>query len=145
VSCLWCKKVDSDDSDDSDDRVLIMNAQKQKQFPLWILRYIHSIQHSPRFKSHYKSSHVAMIFSGKRLIAIGQNNKIGHSRNHNTPTVHAEIDAINAIGTKHLRDTILVVIRITSVGLQNSKPCHSCECFLQKCIKIHGMHKIIHS
>jgi hypothetical protein len=86
-----------------------------------------------------------MIFSGKKLIAIGQNNKIGHSYNHGKPTVHAEVDVINTIGVKHLRDTILVVIRITSMGLQQSKPCHSCDCFLQKCVSKYGMRKWIHS
>jgi len=112
--------------------------------PYWISKHVdHDVLKTPRrFTTRHKTqNHVAMIFKGRKLLAIGQN-KVG-GRN----TIHAEVDAIKAVGdTNKLRGALMVVIRIGSQGsLQNSAPCESCRVVIRKCEREYGMIGCIHS
>jgi pyrimidine deaminase RibD-like protein len=112
-------------------------------FPTWLNRHIDTdiLSQKQRYTTkHYTHNHVAMIFQGRKILAIGQN------RAHGTGTIHAEVDVIRTIGdTAKLRGAILVVIRLAPSGILNSKPCPACECVLQKCVRAYGLRGWIHS
>ena len=122
--------------------------------PTWLNRHIDSdimTQKSRYTTKHTNNAHVAMIFQGRKIIAIGQN-RLGcsdHPRLGGLPgrmnTIHAEVDVIRSIPRSRLRGATMVIIRIGSHGLQNSKPCAACQCLLQKCVREYGMRGWIHS
>ena len=116
------------------------------ELPTWLTRYIDTdiLTQMGRYTTkHYTHNHVAMIFQGRKIIAIGQNRVADRGRRQ---TIHAEVDAIHSLGdfTK-LRGATLVVIRLAPSGIRNSKPCAACECVLQKCMREYGMRGWIHS
>jgi hypothetical protein len=114
--------------------------------PTWVHRHIdNDVLATPgRYTSKHRTfSHVALLFRGRRLIAIGQN-RLG--RRGNFHTIHAEADVIRSLGDlSKLKGMVLVVIRIESTGLQNSKPCHACQCLLEKCMREYGLRGYYHS
>ena len=114
--------------------------------PTWLNRHIDTdiLSQKNRYTTkHRQHHHVAMIFNGRKLLAIGQNRVADRGRRH---TVHAEIDAIHSLGDlSKLRGATLVVIRLAASGIRNSKPCSACECVLQKCVREYGLRSWIHS
>jgi len=112
--------------------------------PLWIYKYVSSdimSQKSRYTTKHRTRNHVAILFIGRKVIAIGQN-RLGDRR-----TVHAEMDVIREVGdTAKIRGATLLVIQIGAQGnLMNSAPCPSCQCLLNKCKKAYGLKRVIHS
>jgi pyrimidine deaminase RibD-like protein len=111
--------------------------------PMWLHRHIDTdiLSQKQRYTTkHYTHSHVAMIFQGRKILAIGQNRAYG------TRTIHAEVDVIRALGDiAKLRGATLVVIRLAPSGILNSKPCPACTCTLQKCVRTYGLRGWIHS
>lgn len=119
--------------------------------PTWLIRNIEdTIDNNPKYTTKYdfNHNHIAFIFRGRKLIAVGQN-KIGtrsHGCGNNRFTVHAEVDAIRTVGdVSKLKGTTLVVIRVGSQGFLNSKPCKACSCVIEKCMKSYGMRTCLHS
>ena len=114
-----------------------------QSFPTWVNRHIDTTILGQKMRyttKHRTHNHVAMIFQGRKIVAIGQN------RAHGTGTIHAEVDVIRSLGdTTKLRGATLVVIRIASSGILNSKPCPACTCVLQKCVRAYGLRSWIHS
>jgi cytidine deaminase len=114
--------------------------------PTWLNRYIDAdiMTHLGRYTmKHYTHNHVAMLFQGRKNIAIGQNRVAERGTKH---TVHAELDVIRNLGDiSKMRGATLVVIRIGADGLSNSKPCPACQCFLRKCVREYGLRGWIHS
>jgi hypothetical protein len=122
--------------------------------PMWLNRHIDAdiLRHKSRYTTkHTNQSHVAMLFQGRKIIAIGQNRLASsdHPRLGGLPgrqnTVHAEIDVIRSVPPMKLRGATLVVIRLGRMGIQNSKPCPACQCVLEKCVREYGMRGWIHS
>jgi hypothetical protein len=116
--------------------------------PLWVQRHIDTTilpqksRYTQKCAGHFH--HVAMIFRGRNLIAIGQNKT--RTKSKRIHSIHAEADVLKTVGdTAKLRGALLVVIRIAPSGLLNSKPCKSCEGLLQKCVREYGMRGWIHS
>ena len=112
--------------------------------PLWIYKYVSSDIMSQKIRyttKHRTSNHVAILFIGRKVIAIGQN-RLGDRR-----TVHAEMDVIREVGdTAKIRGATLLVIRIGPQGnLLNSAPCTACQCLLEKCKKTYGLKSFLHS
>jgi hypothetical protein len=116
--------------------------------PSWVNRVVDSqIKTRPdRYTMrHQTHSHVALIFRGRKLIAVGTNRPVYHGTHQRT--VHAEMAAIRSLGdTSQLRGATLVVVRITDAGeIRGSKPCASCQCLLEKCMRSYGLRSYFHS
>jgi hypothetical protein len=112
--------------------------------PLWIYKHVSNVilsQQSRYTTKHRTSNHVAILFLGRKMIAIGQN-RLGNRR-----TIHAEMDVIREVGdTAKIRGATLLVIRIGTQGnLMNSAPCPACKCLLEKCKKTYGLKSFLHS
>jgi len=62
-------------------------------------------------------------------------------------TIHAEKNAIKSLGDlSKLRGATLIVVQYGKSGeLMQSKPCHDCTLFLEKCMREHGLRKVIYS
>ena len=114
--------------------------------PLWMSRRLDTdilSQRSRYTTKHYTHHHVALLFQGRRIIAIGQN-RICTKGPHITR--HAEVDVIRSLGDhSKLRGATLVVIRLAPSGILHSKPCSACEVFLHKCRREYGLRGWIHS
>ena len=114
--------------------------------PHWVIRHIdHAVlPQRSRFTTKHMCpyNHVALIFRGRQLLAIGQN-RAEQRGPYNM--IHAEIDAIRAVGTAHLRGTTLVVVRLGPRSLLNSKPCRACATFIEKCQRSYGLRACLHS
>ena len=116
------------------------------ELPTWVERYVDTDvlgQRSRYTTKHFTHNHVALIFRGRKLLAVGQNRPFrqGASR-----TVHAERDAILNLGDiSKLRGAVLVVIRIGSTTLMGSKPCPACTCLLEKCKREYGLRAYYHT
>jgi hypothetical protein len=123
--------------------------------PTWLNRHIDSdiLRQKSRYTTkHYQSNHVAMIFHGRKILAIGQNRVADKGYTHREGvlrrknTIHAEVDVIRSLGDiSKLRGATLVVIRLAASGIINSLPCPSCHCFLEKCVREYGLRGWIHS
>jgi hypothetical protein len=118
-----------------------------RPLPTWIHRVIDTdikAQQNRYTMRHNTHTHVALIFHGRKLLAIGQNSAVCHGAYR---TIHAEVAAIRSLGdVSQLRGATLVVIRITEAGeLRGSKPCAACQRVLNKCMRTYGLRSYIHS
>lgn len=100
------------------------------------------------------SFHVAMLVYRGKILEIASN-RIG-SRSQGCGfgayTIHAEKNVIKRLGdTSKLRDCDLFVMHIhdnRGTGERyfgNSKPCHSCQVFLEKCQRRYGLRHIYYT
>ena len=116
------------------------------ELPTWVNRHIDIHVNSQRSRyttKHYcVYPHVALLFRGRKLIAVGQN-RVGRRGPYNM--IHAEADVVRRAGTSQLRDAVLVVIRLGPVSLLNSKPCPACEQLMGKCMRVHGLRTYLYS
>jgi hypothetical protein len=94
-------------------------------------------------------THIAIIYKRGKVLSVGINKLGTRSRGcgWNTVSIHAEIDAIKDLGDiSKLRGASLIVVRINRLDeIVYSKPCASCQCVLEKCMKIHGLRNVYHS
>jgi hypothetical protein len=117
--------------------------------PTWVTRTLDTdiFPHAPRYteKSRCNYNHVAILFRGRKILAIGQNRvSTRHGPRH--VMIHAEADVIRQLGdVSQLRGATLVVIRIAPTGLRNSAPCPACSRLIQKCQRVYGLRGVIHS
>jgi hypothetical protein len=115
--------------------------------PTWVHRAIDTcvLPHRNRFMMKHSATgypHVALLFKGRKLLAMGQNRIF---RRGPYSMIHAECDAIRAIGLSQLRDTTLVVVRLGPTSLLYSKPCRTCTFYIQKCMREYGLRGCLHS
>lgn len=96
--------------------------------------------------THY---HQALIIKGNKILASAHNSMGSRSRGsgYNDNTIHAEVAVVKSLGDiSLLRGATLIVYRNNAIGeLRNSKPCHDCQCFLNKCIDKYGLRKVLYS
>jgi hypothetical protein len=126
-----------------------MTAADSNPLPTWVTRtldsdiYPQSARYTDKSRCHYK--HVAILFRGRKVLAIGQNRvSTRHGPDH--ITIHAEADAIRQLGDiSQLRGATLVVIRLSATGLRDSTPCPACARLIQKCQRVYGLRGVIHS
>jgi hypothetical protein len=126
-----------------------MTAAPPLPLPTWVNRTLdtHIYPQKTRYteKSRMNYIHVALLFRGRKLLAIGQN-RISTRHGPDHITIHAEADAIRQLGdVSKLRGATLVVVRLSPTGLRCSAPCHSCSRLLQKCQRDYGLHAVLHS
>lgn len=126
---------------------LAINQQMKEQLlPRWVNRHIDDKILTQRSRYTTKHAcvypHVAMLFQGRRLIAIGQNRA---ARRGPYNMIHAEADVIRNVGAARLRGAILVVIRLGPRSLLNSAPCAQCAALIEKCQREYGLRGCLHS
>ncbi len=117
--------------------------------PTWVNRTLdtHIYPQEDRYteKSNLNYVHVAILFRGRKILAIGQNRVSTRHGPHHI-TIHAEADAIRQLGdVSKLRGATLVVIRLSNSGPRCSAPCPSCSRLIQKCQRVYGLRGVIHS
>jgi hypothetical protein len=98
---------------------------------------------------HNTHLHYASIYKRNKLMTTARNTIGSRSRGcgWSDHSLHAERAVVKRFGDlSQLRGCILVVVRINKQGeLLNSKPCESCQKFLEKCIEKYGLLKVIYS
>ena len=117
------------------------------QLPSWVHRVIDTcvLPYRTRFTMKHCAvgyPHVALLFKGRKLLAIGQNRIF---RRGPYSMIHAECDAIRSIGLSQLRDATLVVVRLGPTSLLYSKPCRTCSFYIKKCMREYGLRNCLHS
>jgi tRNA(Arg) A34 adenosine deaminase TadA len=117
--------------------------------PMWVTRTLDTdiFPHMSRYteKSRCNYNHVAILFQGRKILAIGQN-RVSTRYGPRYVMIHAEADAIRQLGdVSQLRGATLVVIRISPTGLRDSNPCPACSRLIQKCQRVYGLRGVIHS
>ena len=98
---------------------------------------------------HNTEFHTATIRRRNKVIATSRNTLGTRSRGcgWDDQSLHAERAVVKRLGdVSQLRGCTLEVIRLNKSGeIRNSKPCASCEMFLQKCMREYGLRKYIYS
>jgi tRNA(Arg) A34 adenosine deaminase TadA len=117
--------------------------------PTWVTRTLHThiFPQEDRYtkKARLNYVHVAILFRGRKILAIGQN-RVSSRFGPDRVTIHAEADAIRQLGdVSKLRGATLVVIRLSSTGLGYSAPCPACARLIQKCQRVYGLRGVLHS
>ena len=104
---------------------------------------------SKKFRPMSTHHHIAIVIKRGKIIASATNKCKTRST---TPcsggfTIHAERNVLRTLGDySKLKGATLLVIRVLSNGsLGDSKPCHSCQMHLQKCIEVYGLTKVVYS
>ena len=98
---------------------------------------------------HRTSFHTATILRRGKPIATARNSIGSRSRGcgYSDQSIHAERAVVKRLGDlSQLRGATLIVVRYNKKGqMLNSKPCHDCELFLEKCMRDYGLRKVIYS
>ena len=103
------------------------------------------------------STHVAAVVKRGKLLAVGTNRSGNRSRGSGFSdfSLHAERAAVKALGDmSQLRGADLYVVRIPHAGhrregqcsdLLYSRPCHECTVFLEKCMRVWGLRRVLYT
>ena len=100
---------------------------------------------------HRTSVHMAVIVKRGKILAQATNQLGSRSRGsgYSKYTIHAEKNVVKELGDiSKLRGADLYVMRISKTEEPThltSKPCHECECFLQKCMRIYGLKNVYYT
>lgn len=103
----------------------------------------------PKVYPHRTRLHHATIIHRNKVLASAYNRVGSRTRGcgYSEFTIHAEKNAIKSLGDlSKLRGATLIVVQYGKDGeLMQSKPCHDCTLFLEKCMREHGLRKVIYS
>ena len=99
---------------------------------------------------HNTQIHIAILMKRGKILEIACNSIGSRSKGpgYQERTIHAERAVIKKAGdTSRLNGATLIVIRIMrgTKEVGNSEPCHSCKCYLEKCMKEHGLRQVFYS
>jgi len=98
---------------------------------------------------HRTSYHIARITRRNQVIATSRNRIGTRTRGcgWDDQSLHAERAVVKSLGdVSQLRGCTLEVFRLNKLNeVKNSKPCHNCMIFLDKCMKKYGLSKVIYS
>lgn len=102
--------------------------------------------------SHLTSVHIAVIVLRGKNIAEATNRLGSRSRGsgYSNHTIHAERNVVKKLGDYNkLRGADMYVMRcgrgINCENFMNSKPCHDCEYFLNKCMRKYGLKNVYYT
>jgi hypothetical protein len=103
-----------------------------------------------QFKKHNTSVHLAILIKRGKVIAVATNSIGSRAKGsgYSMATIHAEKAVVKSLGDiSQLRGASMVVVRLAKKDFEwvDSKPCHSCTKFLDKCIATYGMKKVYYS
>jgi hypothetical protein len=103
------------------------------------------------------STHVAAVVKRGKLLSVGTNRAGTRSRGSGFSafSLHAERAAVKALGDLSLlRGAELYVVRLPHAGhvregltndLLYSRPCHECTVFLEKCMRVWGLRRVLYT
>jgi hypothetical protein len=105
------------------------------------------------------STHVAVIIKRSKILSVGTNRAGSRScgSGFSSYSLHAERAAVKALGDlSRLRGAELFVLRVPAAGhvrgsgvaardLLFSRPCHECTVFLEKCMRVWGLRRVLYS
>lgn len=98
---------------------------------------------------HKTSLHYAQIIKRNKILAFARNSVGSRSRGcgYSDMTIHAERAVVKKLGdVSKLVGATLIVWRVNPAGdILPSKPCSSCQLFLDKCKREYGLRKVIYS
>ncbi len=101
---------------------------------------------------HRTSVHIAVLVRRGKIISIASNRIGSRSRGagYSTYSIHAERNVVKMLGDiRLLRGCDLYVMRIPkdkkATEFQSSKPCHSCQVFLEKCMREYGLRNVLYT
>ncbi len=102
---------------------------------------------------HRTSVHIAVLVRRGKIISIASNRIGSRSRGagYSANSIHAEKNVVKMLGDlKQLKGCDLYVMRIPKAhsqapGFQSSKPCHSCQVFLEKCMREYGLRNVLYT
>lgn len=98
---------------------------------------------------HNTHLHYAKIVKRNKVLAESRNSIGSRSRGcgYSDQSIHAERAVVKRLGDlSQLDGCVLIVIRVNKHGnLLNSKPCHECQKFLEKCMREYGLRKVMYS
>jgi hypothetical protein len=104
---------------------------------------------------HYTSIHKAVIVKRGTILAEAHNNYGSRSRGsgYSRSSIHAEKNVVKELGDiSKLRGADMYVMRFTRDKrlegmnqLLNSKPCASCQIFLEKCMREYGLKNVYYT
>ena len=102
---------------------------------------------------HRTSVHIAVLVRRGKIISVASNRVGTRSRGcgYSAYTIHAEKNVVKMLGdVRQLKGCDLYVMRIPkegseSEGFQSSKPCHSCQKFLEKCMREYGLRNVLYT
>ena len=101
-------------------------------------------------KTNLRQNHIAMIMKKGKVIEIASN-FIGSRMKgcgYDDRTIHAERRVLKKLGDHNKLDgAIMIVIKVSKYTneIGYSKPCHSCQCHLDKCMTQYGLKRIYYS
>jgi hypothetical protein len=105
-----------------------------------------------RYLSKYQmviQVHYATIMKRNKVVAEATNKYGTRSRGAGfwDRSMHAEVAVVKRLGDiSQLRDATLIVVRYLKNGdYCGSKPCPKCQVFLEKCMEVYGLRKVIYS
>ena len=103
------------------------------------------------------STHVAAVVKRGKLLSVGTNRAGTRSQGSGFSafSLHAERAAVKALGDLSLlRGAELYVVRLPHAGrvregltndLLYSRPCHECTVFLEKCMRVWGLRRVLYT
>ena len=103
------------------------------------------------------STHVAAVVKRGKLLSVGTNRSGNRScgSGFSSFSLHAERAAVKALGDLSLlRGADLYVVRLPHAGhlreglandLLYSRPCHECTVFLEKCMRVWGLRRVLYT
>jgi hypothetical protein len=102
-----------------------------------------------QFKRHNTSVHIAVLIKRGKVIAVSANLIGSRARGsgYSMDTIHAEKAVVKSLGDiSQLRGASMIVVRL-SKGEEwvDSRPCHSCMLFLNKCMNQYGLKRVYYS
>jgi len=102
-------------------------------------------------EKHRTSVHMAVIVKRGQILAQATNELGSRSRGsgYSKFTIHAEKNVVKKLGDiSKMRGADLYVMRVSRTEEpthMTSKPCHECECFLQKCMRVYGLKNVYYT
>lgn len=128
---------------------LVQNSQEIKPRDYSLLQQFLHDPNTMRLRQSEKTSfHVAMIVQRGKILQISSNRLGTRSKGCGFAkyTIHAEKNVVRQLGdTNLIRGCDLFIMRIqynksTNIKtFSNSKPCHECDVFIEKCKKTYGL------
>lgn len=99
---------------------------------------------------HRTSVHIAIVVKGNKVMEVAGNMIGSRSKGcgYDNSSIHAERAVLKKIGdVNKLNGAVMAVVRIAkgTGDTTISKPCHSCQCHLNKCIKKYGLKSVYYS
>jgi hypothetical protein len=104
---------------------------------------------NPRVAPHNTHFHQAILVNRNKLLAMAHNSIGSRSKGagYSDMSIHAERAVVKRLGDiSQLRGATMYVVRFGPCGeYRNSKPCHECKVFLDKCMREYGLRKVVYS